>query len=439
MLSSTSKLRLRLYSLSKASIRDWVRVAATCGTFLACGGDDLLADWPEFRGPNQNGIVAASRAPTQWNEDKNIVWYTPTEGLGWSSPVVVQDRIYITSSRNTESEDASLAGPQSLHLTSYNATTGQLIFDRLLIEQNNDAPQIHKKNSHASPTVLASGERLYVHFGHQGTLCTDLEGRIVWRNQEHSYSPVHGNGGSPILVDDKLVLTCDGGDTAYTLALDAQTGQELWRTPRGITTDRSFSFCTPQWIQAAGKSQIISPGSDIVQSLDPATGKVLWSVSYQGFSVVPRPVYHQGLVLVCTGYMTPKLLAIDPTGEGDVTESHVRWIYGTGVPNTPSVVPVIDQIVMVSDGGVASGVDIATGKKVWQKRLGGNFSASPIAMGNRVYFQSEGGEAIVMEIGDDPKEISRSQLPGRIFASYAWLDGDWIIRSEDGLYRIGER
>jgi hypothetical protein len=137
--------------------------------------------------------------------------------------------------------------------------------------------------------------------------------------------------------------------------------------------------------------------------------------------------------------MTPKLLAIDPTGKGDVTDTHVRWTYGTGVPNTPSIVPVGDQIVMVSDGGVASGVSVETGKKVWQKRLGGNYSASPIAIGKQVYFQSEAGDAIVMEIGDEPKEISRATLPGRVFASYAWLDGDWIIRAENGLYRIGER
>jgi outer membrane protein assembly factor BamB len=400
---------------------------------------DCRADWPEFRGPNQNGTVSNVTAPSAWNEETNVVWYAPTQGLGWSSPVVVGDRIFLTSARNTESGDADLAGPQALHLECYNAATGKPIFDRLLIEPDPNAPSIHKKNSHASPTVLASGGRLFVHFGHQGTLCTDMDGSILWRNQDHTYSPVHGNGGSPILFDQKLFLTCDGGDTAYTLALDALTGRELWRVPRGITTDRPFSFCTPQAIQVDGKWQIVSPGSDIVQSLDPDTGTVLWSVSYEGFSVVPRPIYYRGLVFVCTGYMTPKLLAIDPTGAGDVTETHVRWSYGTGVPNTPSIVPVGDQIVMVSDGGVASGVDVDTGKKVWQKRLGGNYSASPIAIGNRVYFQSEGGEAIVMEIGAEPKEVSRTELPGRIFASYAWHEGDWIIRSESGLYRVGGR
>lgn len=428
----------RLYTLLPRVTPQWVALFLwACLGLLGNQADG--GDWPEFRGPNQNGTVAVTRAPREWSDKENVVWHTPTQGLGWSSPVVFRDRIYITSARNTVSGNSDLAGPQTLHLECYDANTGKLLFDRILIEQDKDAPSIHKKNSHASPTVLAHGEKLYVHFGHQGTLCTDLEGNIVWRNHEHAYPPVHGNGGSPILLSNKLFLTCDGGDTAYTLALDASSGKEVWRAPRGITTDRPFSFCTPQAIQVGGKWQVISPGSDIVQSLDPETGNVLWSVSYEGFSVVPRPIYYRGLVLICTGYMTPKLLAIDPTGEGDVTETHVRWTYGTGVPNTPSIVPVDDQIVMVSDGGVASGVDVESGKKVWQKRLGGNYSASPIAMGNTVYFQSESGEAIVMEIGAEPKEISRAVLPGRVFASYAWLNGDWIIRAENGLYRIGER
>ncbi len=396
-------------------------------------------NWPEFRGPNQNGVVADANLPIEWSEEKNVRWYMPTQGLGWSSPIVMNDRIYVTSARNSESADGTLIGPQGLYLSCFDSETGKPIFDRLIIEQDAKAPMIHKKNSHASPTVLAAKDRLFVHFGHQGTACTDLDGNIIWIDREHSYPPVHGNGGSPILVGNKLVFTCDGGESPYTLALDAATGKEIWRRPRDVVTDRPFSFSTPQWIEVDGVQQIISAGSDIVQALEPETGNVIWSVSYEGFSIVPRPIYYQGLVFVCTGYMTPKLLAIDPSGHGDVTKTHLRWTFSTGVPNTPSPVPVGNQIVMVSDGGVATGVDIETGKKVWQKRLGGNYSASLLANRNRVYFQSESGEALVMEIGDEPTEIGRAVLPGRIFASYASIGDDWIIRTEGGLYRIGSR
>lgn len=401
------------------------------------------ADWPEFRGPAQNGTTSVVSLPLEWSaepgQEKNIIWQTPTEGLGWSSPVIVGDRIYITSARPDTSDDGKPTGAQSLILSIYNVETGALIAHRPLFQQPADAPDIHKKNSHASPTLVAHEGRLYVHFGHQGTACTDLEGDILWSNRNHAYPPVHGNGGSPIVVGDRLIVTCDGGEAPYTLALDLATGNDVWKTPRRIQCDRPFSFATPQWIEVDGRAQIISPGSDIVQSLDPATGKILWTVSYSGFSVVPRPIFHRGLVFVCTGYMAPKLLAIDPTGSGDVTDTHVRWTFSAGVPNTPSLVPVDDQIVMVSDGGVATGIRADDGKKLWQKRLGGNYSASPFALRNRVYFQSESGEAIVMEIGESANEIARASLPGRVFASYAVHAKDLIIRTEDRLFRIGSR
>jgi outer membrane protein assembly factor BamB len=213
----------------------------------------------------------------------------------------------------------------------------------------------------------------------------------------------------------------------------------VWRAERGITADRPFSFATPQLINVDGREQIISPGSNIVQSLAPDTGNVLWTVRYDGFSVIPRPLFHQGLIFMSTGYMAPKLLAIDPSGSGDVTDTHLKWTFSAGVPNTPSLVPVGDQVVMVSDGGVATGLRAADGKKVWQKRLGGNYSSSPLAVGNRVYFQSESGETIVLEVGEQATEIARASLPGRVFASFAVHQNDLIVRAEGGLYRIGSR
>lgn len=401
------------------------------------------ADWPEFRGPLQNGMVANPELPIAWSaepgQEKNIVWFAPVRGLGWSSPVIVGDRIYLTSACNNDSTDTNSDGAQSLVLLCIDSKSGKTQFERTIFEQDAKAPSIHKKNSHASPTPVAQGDRLFLHFGHQGTACTDLNGTVIWKNRDYSYAPVHGNGGSPILVGKFLVFTCDGADASYTVALDQITGREIWRTPRGIQCERPFSFATPQHIEVDGRSQIISPGSDIVQSLDPDTGNVLWSVRYEGFSLIPRPLFHRGLVYLSTGYMAPKLLAIDPTGTGDVTDSHVRWTLSGGIPNTPSFAPVGEQLVMVSDGGIATGVRAVDGKKLWQKRIRGNYSASPTINGNLVFFQSEGGEAVVMRIDEQPEELSRNQLPGRAFASYATIDNDWVIRTEGGLYRIGSR
>lgn len=405
---------------------------------VALPGSIAQADWPEFRGDSQNGIISNLELPVKWSESENVRWYQPTQGLGWSSPIIVGEKIYFTTAVSPDSaKEASLGGPKLLKLVCMDVNSGKVLFEKTIFDQTADAPTIHNKNSHASPTPLHHEGKLYLHFGHQGTACTDMQGELIWANREHEYPPTHGNGGSPIVVDDLLVVTCDGGSKPYTLALDLQTGQERWKTLRGISADRPFSFCTPQKIVVNGQMQIISPGSDIVQSLDPIDGRVIWFANYQGFSVVPRPVYHEGLVFLSTGFMRPNLLAIDPSGQGDVTKSHVKWSYRGSVPNTPSFVPYRDQIILISDEGVAAAVDIKSGKEVWRKRVGGNFSASVVLAGDKLYLQSEGGEAIVYKLGDEPEEISRNSLPGRIFATYAVHENDWIIRTESGVYRIG--
>ena len=401
----------------------------------------VRADWPEFRGPLQNGTSPVFKLPMRWSETENIRWFTKTSGLGWSSPVIVGERIYFTSATNSEesvSERIELEGRQRLNLVCLDAKDGHEVFSKTIFEQPKDAPKIHNKNSHASPTPVIAAKRIYVHFGHQGTACTDLDGNKIWENRDHAFPPTHGNGGSPILVEGKLILTCDGGDTPYTLALDASNGKEMWKTFRNVPADKPFSFCTPQAIVVNGQTQIISSGSNIVQALSPSDGEVLWFLRYDGFSVVPRPLFYKGFVLVCTGFGKTKVLAIDPSGSGDVTETHLKWTFGTSVPQTPSLVCFENQVIMASDNGIATAVDLESGKEIWKKRLGGNFSASLFLSGNVVYFQSESGEALVMKLGDQLDDVSRNALPGRIFASYSVIDQDLIVRSEQGVYRIGQ-
>jgi outer membrane protein assembly factor BamB len=406
--------------------------AVSCGSWVN-------ADWPEFRGPWQNGLASNLKLPIEWSETKNVRWFTKTNGLGWSSPVIQKNRIYFTAAVNLSGDSSDLGqlqGAQSLRLICLDASSGKQLFEKAIFEQSENAPQVHKKNSHASPTPLLDGDRIFVHFGHQGTACVDMDGNPIWTNRDHAFPPTHGNGGSPILVDGKLIFTCDGGDAPYTLALDAKTGKEVWKTPRNVETDRKFSFATPQLIETNGKRLIISPGSDIVQALEPDTGKVEWYLRYEGFSVTPRPMMHNGILLLSTGFMAGKILAIDPSGRGDVTKTHLKWTYLGGL-QTPSMVCYEDKVYMANDKGLFIALDLMTGKEVWKKRLGGGYSASPLLVGNRVYFQSETGESQVFQLGTEPTELAKNVLPGRIFASYAVIDDDLIIRSEQGVYRIG--
>lgn len=390
-------------------------------------------DWPEFRGPTGEGHSAADNLPLEWGKDKNKVWQQDIPGLGWSSPVVVQGRVYLTTA-------VPVKGDFSLEALCLDAKTGAILWEKEVFRENGKtAPAIHSKNSHASPTPLVHDGRLYVHFGHMGTACLDLAGKILWRNNELKYNPVHGNGGTPIFVDDKLIFSCDGGDQAFVAALDRATGKQAWRTDRRTDPVKKFSFSTPLLITVNGKKQVISPGSEAVMAYDPANGHEIWRVRYRGYSVIPRPVYGHGLLFISTSYDSPTLLAIRPDGAGDVTKSHIAWSNRQNAPHTPSVLLVGDELYMVSDDGVASCLDAKTGKVHWHERLGGEFSASPVHAAGRIYFQSEDGVGIVVKAGKQFELLARNPLNERTLASYAIADDALFIRTDKRLYRFKTR
>src|SRR5437660_994307 len=168
-----------------------------------------------------------------------------------------------------------------------------------------------------------------------GTACLDLSGKVLWKNTDLQYTPVHGNGGSPVVVEDVVVFNGDGGDEPFVAGLDRRTGKLLWKTERDTDAVKKFSFSTPLVIEVAGRKQVISAGSGAVCAYEPRTGKEIWRVHYAGYSVVPRPVFGHGLLFICTGYDSPKLLAIRVDGTGDVTETHVAWKVQKAVPQTP--------------------------------------------------------------------------------------------------------
>jgi outer membrane protein assembly factor BamB len=391
-------------------------------------------NWPEFRGPTGQGHYPKA-LPTEWSTTKNVVWKQAIPGRGWSSPIVQDGCVYLTSAvAVADSKD------QSLQALCLDAANGKILWQKEVFRQDGaKAPRIHKKNSHASPTPLTDGKRLFVHFGHQGTACLDLEGNVLWRNTELRYSPVHGNGGSPILVKDKLVFSCDGGDQQFVVALDKTNGKVAWKTDRKCEAFKKFSFSTPLVINVKGKEQIISPGSDAVVAYDPADGKEIWRAKYEGYSVIPRPVFGQGMVFFSSGYDSPSLLAIKADGAGDVTGTHIAWTLSKGAPHTPSPLLVKDELYVVSDGGLASCLDARTGKAHWQKRIGGNFSASPLHADGRIYLQSEEGVTTVLKSGTTFEQIAQNKMEERTFASFAVADGAIYLRTETKLYRIQEK
>ena len=395
------------------------------------------ADYPQFRGPAGDGHAQATGLPATWNETTNVAWKTPIPGKGWSSPSLHQGKLYLTTAAPIEGGDS---GGLSLQALCVDAASGRIEWDVEVFQQDGrTAPKIHTKNSHASPTPLADGQRLFVHFGHQGTACLDLNGDVLWRNDRIKYPPVHGNGGSPILVDGRLIFTCDGASDPVVVALDAASGQEAWRFERPGDPAKKFSFCTPTAIEVSGRTEVICPGSGVVNALDPATGKEIWRVYHDGYSVIPKPVFGHGLVFLSTGYDQPQVLAIRTGGRGDVTETHVAWTLKKGAPNTPSPLLVGDELYLVSDKGIATCVDAQSGRQHWQQRIGGNYSASPIYADGKIYLQSEEGPAIVLRPGKKFTKLANAGFKQRTLASYAVGENALFIRTEKNLYRVQQR
>ena len=398
---------------------------------------EAAGQWPEFRGPGGQGHAPDTGLPLEWSESRNVLWKVPVPGSGWSSPVVAGNRIWLTTAADV-AEGGRNRGV-SLRALAFDIETGKLLVDTEVFRLDR-ARNINHKNSHASPTPIVDGDRVYVHFGADGTAALSGSGDILWRTRL-PYESQHGAGGSPALFGDLLIVNCDGNggpDGAFVAALDTRSGKIRWKTPRRSPADQAYS--TPLVIRAADRDQVISVGAYRAAAYDPRSGREIWRVSYgQGFSNVPRPVFGHGLVYITTGFHQPELLAVRPDGSGDVTDSHVAWAVRRGVPFTPSPLLVGDELFFVNDVGIASCVDARTGKVRWQQRLGGNYSASPVFADGRVYFFSEEGAVTVLAPGPTFQRLGTSQLDGSILASAAVAHGSFFIRTGSHLYRIGTR
>jgi outer membrane protein assembly factor BamB len=413
----------------RATVIAW----ALLSLFISADGV-TAADWPEFRGPTGQGHAQASGLPVHWDTSENVAWKAAIPGAGWSSPVVSQGRVYLTTAvpKNTGNEN-----DQSLRTLCLDVQTGGILWNIEVFDQDGATTEkIHDKNSHASATPIVDGRFVFVHFGTQGTACLTLDGEIVWATRELKYQPRHGNGGSPALIDDLLVIACDGLDVQFVVALDRKTGEIRWKTDRPVERPQKFSFSTPLVIEVDGRKQVVCPGTDLVAAYDPRDGREIWKFRYSGYSVIPRPVFGNGLLFIATGYNTPSLFAIRPDGRGDVTGSHEQWALKRAIPHTPSVLLIGDELYFVSDRGIASCVDSQTGELHWQERVGGTFSASPVTADGKIYLQSEQGVTHVIRPGKTYRQLARNDLQERTLASPAVIDAALLIRTEAHLYRI---
>ena len=398
-------------------------------------------EWTKFRGPTGDGHVTVKSIPLKWSDTENVKWKVSVPGKGWSSPVISKGKIYLTSAvAEGDNQDAADVH-RELRVICYDSSDGKELWNTKVFEQKPLKRPIHSKNSHASPTSIIEDGKVYVHFGHMGSACLDSKGKILWKNNELKYDPLHGNGGTPIIVDNLFFYSADALTNPFVVALDKNTGKVLWKKQRSETDQsRKFSFSTPTLIRMGGRSQIISPASGAVFSYDSKTGEELWSVDYGGWSVIPKPGVYKNMIYVGTGYERAHILGIrvDEKSKGNVTESHVEWEITKRAPNTPSFMVVDDLLYFISDGGIATCVEPLTGEIIWQERTAGPISASPVYFNGMIYFLDEQGKTTVIKAGRKFEIIAENKIKERTLASFGISEGAIYIRSEKSLFRIGE-
>lgn len=421
------------------------------------GGDAVS----QFRGPNGDGVYPdATGLPTAWSEESNIAWKTAIPGRGWSSPVIGNGLIWLTTAVEEDATPEQLAiilktklagnpmakqmkivGAISLRAVAIDAVSGAVRQNVELFRVPDPEP-VHSLNSYASPSPILDNGRLYCHFGTFGTACLDTTtAKTLWKTKlptEHSVGP----GSSPALYENRLIIPCDGTEAQSVVGLDTETGEVVWSTKRppmeGSVGDLHKAFSTPLIIRVGDRDQAVVVGAQWAVAYEPVTGKELWRFRHgEGFSNVPRPVFAHGLIYICTGYMQPNLVALRPDGSGDVTETHAVWRFKKSVPAMPSPVVVDDAIYLVSDQGVATCLDCRTGEQRWQRRIEGNYSASPTYADGKLFLSNREGATTVLTPGREYAEVGKAILDGAIMASPVAVPGALILRTPTHLYRIG--
>ena len=400
-----------------------MRFASMTTLWLFVSVNAFAGDSPQFRGPDGEGHSNEKHLPLTWSESDNIRWKADIEGLGWSTPSIVGSQIWLTT---------AIDEGKSLHVVCLDKDSGKLVYNQEVFHHD-DPGQIHGKNSYASPSVLIDGELVFAHFGKLGTVCLDRQANVIWKT-ELAYNHRHGPGGSPIVVGDLLIIACDGTDVQFVIAFDKRTGKEVWKTNR----DGRMAYSTPLLMNVDGKPQVVSSGGEWAIGYEPKTGSEIWRFRYPaGYSNVPRPVYGHGLVFVCSGYDKPWFYAVRANGTGDVTETHLAWKLEKGAPLNPSPIIIGDEIYLMADNGIATCLDAKTGQQHWQKRLGGNFSASLVYADDRIYSLDENGKTYVFApTKDEYRELAVNELPGRTLATIACADESLFLRTDKSLYRI---
>ncbi len=418
----------------KASLMSTGLLLIAATAFAGEPGDDSSA-WSQFRGPGGLGHIQG-KIPSAWSNEQNVAWKTAIPGKAWSSPVVALGKAWMSTSVATK------AGGASLRLVGVDLKSGEIKHDIELFAVAK-LPPLHARNTPASPTPAVVGNHVIASFGTDGVGCIDARtGSVAWRNDSLKVKYETGAASSPVPYKDRIILACDGSDLQFAVALDAATGKEVWKTDRTaaakLPPDQRRAFSSALVFNDGKQDQVVIPGANRVYSYNPDTGEELWRINYTGFSIVPRPVFANGLVYMSTGYFAHELMAIRPDGKGDVTSTHVVWRTKKGVPAITSPLVVGSLLFMISDKGVLTCLDAKTGQPKWSERLDGEFSASPLVHGSTVYVFADDGSTVLFKAADKYEPLGKNQIKGKIQATPAAGGGGLLLRTDTMLYLLAD-
>lgn len=397
-------------------------------------------NWTHFRGSNMDGHANVETAPLSWNDTQNVVWKVPVKGLGWSSPIIFGNQIWLTSA----AEDG-----KEFYTFCYDFETGKLL-DEKTIFISADPQRIHRTNSFATPTPCIEDGFVYVNYGTFGTACINTGNfEVVWKREDMPCKHMQGPASSIILHKNMLIVHLEGTEDPYVAALDKKTGETIWKSVRPAEIYDPLepvfrkSYQTPIVINVNGQEQLISNAANMCFAHDVNTGEVIWTIYYGYDSTVSQPLYYDGLVYVNSGWIFldnqpffTREYAVDPTGHGDVTNTHVKWMYEDEVPQIPTPVIVDGKMYMVHDRGMLTCLDPKTAEVIWKHKLKGNFNASPIYAAGNIYFFNVKGECTIVKPGDTFQLLAENDIEGTVKAIPAFFGGKMVLRSDKFLYLI---
>ena len=398
-----------------------------CLEWLAFLGLLCAENWPAWRGPRGDGTSHETNIPFHWSATANVAWKTELPGSGHASPVVWGNRLFTV---------AALAETEERLLLCLDRKTGKILWRKTVVRS--PLEKKHSLNSYASGTPATDGEQVYVAFLDQNQMAVaayDFDGGCKWLVDAGPFSSMHGFCSSPVVFEDSVIVNGDHDGNSYLVALSRKTGQKVWRTPREHHTR---SYCTPLIREFAGRTQMVLSGDKCVASYDPNNGRLHWIIDGPTEQFVASPVYsaQTGLIYITGGYPDHHILAIKPDGHGNVTGTHILWRTTRGAAYVPSPIVEGDYFLVVSDSGVAHCFEAATGRLLWQERIGEQH-ASLVSAEGLVYFLNDDGVMRVVKPAPEFRLKARNELGEKCFASPAISGGQLFLRGDKHLFCLG--